>query len=69
MGKRVGIIHIPSTRWVPMKVLVVYKGLAERIRARLPDDIEVVYPEVGTDEELIALAKDVEVIVSPGSAQ
>ena len=47
-----------------MKVLVVYKGLAERIKARLPDDIEVVYPEVGTDEELIALAKDVEVIVS-----
>jgi D-3-phosphoglycerate dehydrogenase len=47
-----------------MKVLVVYKGLAERIKARLPDDIEVVYPKVGTDEELIALAKDVEVIVS-----
>ena len=47
-----------------MKVLVVYKGLAERIKARLPDDIEVIYPEVGTDEELISLAKDVEVIVS-----
>ena len=47
-----------------MKVLVVYKGLAERIKARLPDDIEVVYPEVGTDEELVALAKHVEVIVS-----
>ncbi len=47
-----------------MKVLVVYRGLAERIRARLPEDIEVVYPEVGTDEELVSLAKDVEVIVS-----
>ena len=47
-----------------MKVLVVYKGLAERIKARLPDEIEIVYPEVGTDEELVALVKDVEVIVS-----
>lgn len=47
-----------------MKVLVVYKGLAQRIKERLPDDIEVVYPETGTDEELVRLAKDVEVIVS-----
>jgi D-3-phosphoglycerate dehydrogenase len=47
-----------------MKVLVVYKGLAERIKERLPDDIEVVYPETGTDEELVELAMDVEVIVS-----
>jgi len=47
-----------------MKVLVVYKGLAERIKERLPEDIEVIYPEKGTDEELIRLAKDVEVIVS-----
>ncbi|MBD3171606.1 hypothetical protein GF326_03965 [Candidatus Bathyarchaeota archaeon] len=47
-----------------MKVLVVYKGLAERIQERLPDDIEVVYPEKGTDEELVELARDVEVIVS-----
>lgn len=47
-----------------MKVLVVYKGLAERIKERLPDDIEVVYPETGTDEELVTLARDVEVIVS-----
>ncbi len=47
-----------------MKVLVVYKGLAERIKQRLPQDIEVIYPETGTDEELIRLAKDVEVIVS-----
>lgn len=47
-----------------MKVLVVYKGLAQRIEERLPDDIEVVYPEMGTDEELVELARDVEVIVS-----
>ena len=47
-----------------MKVLVVYKGLAERIKQRLPEGIEVVYPETGTDEELVELAKDVEVIVS-----
>lgn len=47
-----------------MKVLVVYKGLAERIKAQLPSDIEVIYPEVGTDEELVKLAHDVDVIVS-----
>lgn len=47
-----------------MKVLVVYKRLAERIKQRLPEDIEVIYPEEGTDEELIRLAKNVEIIVS-----
>ncbi len=47
-----------------MKVLVVHRGLAERIRERVPEDIEVVYPEKGTDEELVQLARDVEVIVS-----
>lgn len=47
-----------------MKVLVVYKGLAEKIKEILPQDIEVVYPKTGTDKELIKLAKDVEVIVS-----
>ena len=47
-----------------MKVLVVYKGLAQRIKEHLPDDIEVVYPETGTNEELVRLARDVEVIVS-----
>ncbi|MCW4012582.1 MAG: hypothetical protein NWF07_06265, partial [Candidatus Bathyarchaeota archaeon] len=46
-----------------MKVLVVYKGLAERIKERLPD-VEIVYPKTGTDEELVELARDVEVIVS-----
>ena len=47
-----------------MKILVVSKGLAQRIKERLPDDIDVIYPEVGTDEELVELARDVEVIVS-----
>jgi len=47
-----------------MKVLVVSKGLAQRIKEHLPNDIEVVYPKVGTDEELVRLARDVEVIVS-----
>ena len=47
-----------------MKVLVVYKGLAERIKQRLPEDIEVIYPKKGTDEELVKLARDVDVIVA-----
>jgi phosphoglycerate dehydrogenase-like enzyme len=47
-----------------MKVLIVNKRLAERINVNLPDDIEVIYPEIGVDEELVELAKDVEVIVS-----
>jgi phosphoglycerate dehydrogenase-like enzyme len=56
-----------------MKVLVVNPGLAERIRVRLPDEVEVVAPETGTDEELTGLAGDAEVIVatrlSPGVAK
>ena len=56
-----------------MKVLVVNPGLAERIRERLPEDVEVVAPEEGTDDELAGLAGDVEVIVatrlSPGVAR
>lgn len=48
-------------------------GLAERIRERLPKDVEVVTPEAGTDDELAGLAEDVEVIVatrlSPGVAR
>lgn len=47
-----------------MKVLVVSKGLAQRIKGRLPEGIEVIHSEEGTDEELVRLAKDVEVIVS-----
>jgi len=43
---------------------VVSPGLAKRLSGVLPDDIEVVYPERGTDDELEALAVDVEVIVS-----
>ncbi len=38
--------------------------LAERIRGYLPGDIDVLSPEVGTDEELIELAGDVEVILA-----
>lgn len=47
-----------------MKVLVVRQGLAERIRERLPEEIEIVTPQVGDDEELVGLAADVDVIVS-----
>ena len=46
-----------------MKVLVINPRLADRIRAHLPED-EVVSPKVGTDEELIELARDVEVILA-----
>ena len=42
---------------------MVYKGLAQRIKERIPD-VEIVYPTTGTDEELVELARDVEVIVS-----
>ena len=47
-----------------MKILVVNPKLAERIRGYLPGDIDVLSPEVGTDEELIELAGDVEVILT-----
>ena len=47
-----------------MKVLVVYKELAERIKKKLPNDIEVIYPKKGTDQELMTLAEDVDVIVA-----
>ena len=46
-----------------MKILVINPRLADRIRAHLPED-EVVSPKVGTDEELIELARDVEVILA-----
>lgn len=46
-----------------MKILVINPRLTERIRAHLPED-EVVSPKVGTDEELIGLAKDAEVILA-----
>lgn len=47
-----------------MKVLVVNPSLAERIRGHLPEDIEIVKPETGVDDELVGLAGDVEVIVA-----
>nr|MBC8497635.1 hypothetical protein [Candidatus Bathyarchaeota archaeon] len=47
-----------------MKVLVVSPVLAKRLSGVLPDEIEVIHPERGTDDELEALAVDVEVIVS-----
>ena len=48
----------------PMKVLVVSPRLAKRLAEMLPNHIEMVYPEAGTDEELIDLAREAEVIVS-----
>jgi phosphoglycerate dehydrogenase-like enzyme len=47
-----------------LKILVVNPSLAERIRDHLPEDIEIVKPETGTDDELAGLAGDVEVIVA-----
>jgi phosphoglycerate dehydrogenase-like enzyme len=47
-----------------LKVLVVNPSLAERIRGHLPEDIEIVKPETGVDDELVGLAGDVEVIVA-----
>ncbi|TRO47625.1 hypothetical protein E2P65_04105, partial [Candidatus Bathyarchaeota archaeon] len=47
-----------------MKVLVVSPVLARRLSEILPDEIEVIHPEKGTDDELEFLAEDVEVIVS-----
>ena len=47
-----------------MKILVVNPRLAERIRGYLPEDVQVLSPEVGTDEELVGLAGDVEAILA-----
>ena len=47
-----------------MKVLVVNPSLAKRIRDHLPPGVEVIKPETGTDDELVVLAGDVEVIVA-----
>jgi len=49
-----------------LKVLVVRRDIAERLKNQknlLPDCIETIVPEKGTDEEILTLAKDVEVIV------
>ena len=43
---------------------MVNPSLAEKIRDHLPEDVEVVKPVTGTDDELARLAGDVEVIVA-----
>jgi len=47
-----------------MKVLVVNERLRDRLRDYLPDDIELISPERGDDEDLKKLAKSVEVILA-----
>lgn len=47
-----------------MKVLVISPQLVERLYSLLPDYIELVCPKKGTEDELINLVEDVEVIVS-----
>jgi phosphoglycerate dehydrogenase-like enzyme len=49
-----------------LKVLVVSPGLAKRLSKLegLPESMELIVPERGTDEELVGLAWDVEVIVA-----
>jgi phosphoglycerate dehydrogenase-like enzyme len=49
-----------------LKVLVVSPGLATRLSKieGLPEDVEFIVPERGTDEELVGLAGDVDVIVA-----
>jgi len=49
---------------IVLKILVVNPGLAERIRGRLPEDVEVLSPVTGTDVELVELAKDAEIILA-----
>ena len=49
-----------------LKVLVVRPRLVEWIKTRsdlLPSNVEFVSPKKGTDEELIELARDVDIIV------
>ncbi|NHJ85857.1 MAG: hypothetical protein FK734_10375 [Asgard group archaeon] len=50
-----------------MKVLVASLYIAERLRnyeSLLPKEMEFIIPEEGTDEELVELAKDAEVIIA-----
>lgn len=47
-----------------MKILVVNQRLAERIRDYLPEDIEILKPVKGTDDELKELVQNVEVILA-----
>jgi phosphoglycerate dehydrogenase-like enzyme len=46
-----------------MKILVINPRLADRIKEHLSED-EVVSPKIGTDEELIELARNAEVILA-----
>jgi len=49
-----------------MKVLVVNSYIKNWLAGQkedLPDNVEIISPEKGTEEELIELAKDVEIIV------
>lgn len=48
-----------------MKVLVTSRrsGMSSRLRKMMPDSIRIVVPEKGSEEELVRLASDVEVIV------
>jgi len=47
-----------------LKVLSANRRYADQLRIHLPDDIEVIYPTTGNDEELIKLAHDVDVILA-----
>jgi phosphoglycerate dehydrogenase-like enzyme len=47
-----------------LKILVVNPRLGDRLKSYLQEEIEIITPEHGNDEELIKLAKDVEVIVA-----
>ena len=51
---------------MPLKVLVVRRDIAKWLKKQknlLPDCIETIVPEKGTAEEILTLARDVEVIV------
>ena len=47
-----------------MKVLSANRRYASQLRKHLPDDIELIIPTVGDDEELTRLASDVDVILA-----
>ena len=50
---------------ISLKVLIVWPGLVTRMaeqRGLLPDDVEIIVPGKGTDEELSELVEDVEII-------
>ena len=47
-----------------MKVLVASNKLADRLRNyRIPEDVEIISPLSGTDEEMVALAREAEIII------